>query len=115
MTLQQLAFLCFAGVALGGLLMVLLISSGKAVPRGLAPVHGAGGLAGVGLLLAANLQGPASLRAWLALGAFAAGLAGGVLFFMVLFPKRTPPLLVAGHAGLAVLGLCLLFRVAFPA
>jgi hypothetical protein len=115
MTLQQLAFLCFIAVALGGLLMALLIASGKAVPRGLGPLHGIGGLAGVGLLLAANLQGGATLRAWAALGVLAAGLAGGVLFFVVLFPKRTPPLLIAGHGGLAVLGLCLLYRVAFPA
>jgi hypothetical protein len=115
MTLLQMAFLCFAAVALGGVLMASLIAAKLQVPRALAPLHGLGGLAGVGLLLAANLRGAASERAWLALGVFAAGLAGGVLFFMILFPKRTPALLIAGHGGLALVGLYLLYGVAFPA
>jgi hypothetical protein len=116
MSLLQLSFACFAAIALGGLLMAGLIAAKVPVPRFIPPLHGLGGLAGVGLLLAANLRAAAvPERAWLALGVFAAGLAGGVLFFMILFPKRTPPLLIAGHGGLALLGLYLLYGVAFPA
>jgi hypothetical protein len=116
MTLEQLAFVFFAAVALGGALMSGLIAAKLRVPRGLAPLHGLGGLAGVGLLLTANLSHAAATpRAWLALGVFAAGLAGGVLFFAILFPKRTPLPLIAAHGSLGAIGLYLLYRVAFAA
>jgi hypothetical protein len=116
MTLERLAFLVFAAVALGGLSMGGLILARLKLPRGLGPLHGLGGLAGTGLLLAANLQHAAAApRAWLALGVFAAGLAGGVLFFAILFRQRTPLFLIAGHGSLALVGLYLLYPLAFPA
>lgn len=116
MTLQQLAFVLFAAIALGGLLMAGLIVARIQVPRLLGPLHGIGGLAGVALLLVANLRhAPASPLSWWALAAFTAGLCGGLLFFVVLFPKRTPLPLMAGHGGLALAGLYLLYRAAFQA
>lgn len=116
MTLEQLAFVFFVAVAAGGLLMGGLMAARIQVPRGLGPLHGIGGLSGVALLLAANLHHTAvTERAWWALGVFAAGLCGGLLFFVFLFPKRTPLPLVAVHGSVAVAGLYLLYRVAFPA
>ena len=116
MTLEQLAFVFFAAVALGGLLMGGLIAARVQVPRNLGPLHGIGGLAGVALLLTANLRHAAvTERAWWALGVFAAGLCGGLLLFVFLFPKRTPLPLIAAHGSLGAAGLYLLYRVAFPA
>lgn len=114
MSLMQIAFLFFAAIAAGGLLMVGMIFAKIQIPSFLGPVHGLGGLAAVAFLLYACLQGDATPeRAWWALGVFTAGLMGGLLFFRVLFPKSAPLLLIGGHGSVAALGLFLLFPVAF--
>lgn len=114
MSLTQIAFVLFAAAAAGGLLMVGMIIAKIQIPSFLGPVHGLTALGALATLLVANLQGEATLeRAWWALGVFAAGLIGGVLFFRVLFPRSAPLFLIAGHGSLAALGLFLLFPVAF--
>ena len=112
---MQIAFAVIAAVAAGGVLMAVMIAAKRSIPSVMGPGHGLGGLFGVGLLLAAILRSPsADSRAWLAWGVLAAGLAGGALFFAILFRKRAPLLLVAGHGSLGAIGLYLLYRVAFP-
>lgn len=114
MSLTQIAFLFFAAIAAGGLLMAGIIVAKRKVPSFLPPLHGLGGLGAVAVLFAANLMGEATPdRAWWALVVFTAGLVGGLLFFRVLFKNAAPLLLVAGHGSLAVLGLWLLYPVAF--
>lgn len=114
MTLTQIAFLLFAAIAAGGLLMVGMIFKKMQIPSFLGAMHGLGGLAASAVLLVANLTADATPeRAWWALGVFVAGLAGGFLFFRVLFPRAAPMLLVAGHGSIAAIGLYLLYGVAF--
>ena len=114
MGLTQVAFLLFAAIAAGGLLMAGMIIGKFRIPAFLGPAHGLGGLAALAVLFAANLQGEATPeRAWWALGVFAAGLVGGLLFFRVLFKNAAPLFLVAGHGSVAVLGLYLLYPLAF--
>lgn len=114
MSLIQIAFLFFCAIAAGGLLMAGMILGKMKIPAFLGPAHGLGGLAAVAVLFTANLQGVATPdRAWWALAVFTAGLVGGLLFFRVLFKNAAPILLVAGHGSLAVLGLWLLYPVAF--
>lgn len=114
MNLTQIAFLLFAAIAGGGLLMAGMIIGKFRIPAFLGPAHGLGGLAATALLFAANLQGEATPeRAWWALGVFAAGLVGGLLFFRVLFKNAAPLFLVAGHGSLAGIGLYLLYPLAF--
>lgn len=114
MNLTQIAFVLLAAIASGGLLMLGMILVKRPIPAFLGPAHGLGGLVGLAVLFAANLQNDAAPeRAWWALGVFLAGFIGGLLFFRVLFKNRTPLLLVAGHGSLAVLGLWLLYPVAF--
>lgn len=115
MNLTQIAFLLFAAIAAGGLLMGAMILGKLRIPAFLGPAHGLGGLVALAVLAAANLQGEATPeRAWWALGVFAAGFVGGLLFFRVLFKQSAPLILVAGHGSVAALGLFLLLGVAFP-
>lgn len=114
MSLTQIAFFFFAAIAAGGLLMAGMILGKIRIPAFLGPAHGVGGLAALAVLLVANLQGEATPeRAWWALGVFAAGFSGGLLFFRVLFRNAAPILLVAGHGSVAAVGLYLLYGVAF--
>jgi hypothetical protein len=115
MSLLQIAFLFFAAIAAGGVLMALMILFKAKVPSFFPPAHGIGGLAAVGLLFFANLQlGDATpTNAWWALGVFTAGLIGGLLFFRVLFKQSAPLWLIAGHGSVAAVGLYLLYGVAF--
>lgn len=115
MSLLQIAFLFFAAIAAGGLLMAAMIVFKARIPSYFGPAHGIGGLAALALLFFANLQlGDATPpNAWWALGVFAAGLIGGLLFFRVLFKQTAPLWLVAGHGSVAALGLYLLYGVAF--
>lgn len=114
MNLTQIAFLFFAAIASGGLLMAGMIVGKMKIPSFVGPAHGLGGLAAVALLFAANLLGEGTPdRAWWALVVFTAGLVGGLLFFRVLFRNAAPLYLVAGHGSAAALGLWLLYPVAF--
>lgn len=114
MSLTQIAFLFLAAIAAGGLTIAALIVAKVKLPAFFGPAHGLGGLAAVGLLFAANLLGDATPdRAWWALVVFTGGLVGGLLFFRVLFKNAAPLYLIAGHGSVAVLGLWLLYPVAF--
>lgn len=114
MGLMQIAFIFFAAVASGGVLMLGLILARVNIPAFLGPAHGLGGFAALGLLLAANLQSAETpARAWWALAVFFGGFLGGLLFFKILYPKSAPAILAAAHGSIAVLGLYLLYGVAF--
>lgn len=114
MNLTQIAFLLFAAIAAGGLMMAAMILGKMRIPAFLGPAHGLGGLAAVAVLAAANLLGDSTPeRAWWALGVFTAGLVGGLIFFRVLFKHSAPLFLVAGHGSVAALGLFLLYPLAF--
>ncbi|MGQ0622534.1 MAG: hypothetical protein ACT4QA_21945 [Panacagrimonas sp.] len=114
LSLIQIAFLFFAAIAAGGLLMAGMIVGKIKIPGFLGPAHGLGGLAALAFLFYVNLQSDATPdRAWWALGVFTAGLIGGLLFFRVLYKNAAPLFLVAGHGSVAALGLWLLYPVAF--
>ena len=116
MNLMQIAFVFFAAVAAGGVLMAAMIAAKRRIPAILGPGHGLGGCCALSLLVIALLRSPsAGGRAWLACGVLAAGLIGGVLFFAVLFRKRAPLPLVLEHGSLGAIGIFLLYRIAFPA
>lgn len=113
--LTQIAFALFAAIAAGGLCMLAMIVAKIRLPSFFAPAHGLGGLGALAVLFAANLTGEATpALAWWALGVFSAGLVGGLLLFRVLFKNGAPLFLIAGHGSVAVLGLYLLYGVAFP-
>ena len=111
----QIAFLFFAAIAAGGLLMAGLILAKVKVPSIIPPAHGLGGLAALAFLFWVNLQGGDATpdRAWWALVVFAGGFVGGLLFFRVLFKKSAPLYLIAGHGSVAAVGLYLLYGVAY--
>lgn len=116
MTLVQLSFLLLAAGACGGVLFAVLVAFGVRYPAWFGAGHGLLGLAAVGLLAYALLQGPAGAvpaRAWWALGVFTAALAGGFTFFKLLFPDRRPLALALLHGALALAGLYLLYPLAF--
>lgn len=115
MSMLQIAFLFFAAIAAGGLLMAAMIVFKAKIPSYFPPAHGIGGLAALGFLFFVNLQlGDATPEnAWWALGVFTAGLIGGLLFFRVLFKQSAPLWLIAGHGSVAAVGLYLLYGVAF--
>ena len=115
MSLLQIAFIFFALIAAGGLLMAGLIAGKIGIPPWLGPVHGLGALAALGVLLAAVLKTPdAPQHAWWALYVFGAGFTGGVFLFRVLFRNRVPMLaMVAAHGSLGAIGLYLLYGAAF--
>lgn len=114
MSLIQISFFFFAAIAAGGVLMLALIAAKKNFP-GILPIgHGVGGLAAIAFLAYVLLQmEPAPERGWWALGVFAAGFAGGVLFFRVIFKNSAPLILAIGHGSVGAVGLYLLYGVAF--
>ncbi|QHS11257.1 hypothetical protein [Sinimarinibacterium sp. NLF-5-8] len=112
----SLVFWLFAAVAVGGVTLASASTLGLKLPKALGMVHGMAALASVALLLIVNFLGGQDTpeTAWWALAVFTVGLIGGLLFFRVLFPQRTPTLLIVGHGGLGVLGLYLLYCAAQP-
>lgn len=114
MTLTQIAFLLFAAVAAGGLLMTLLIALKARIPAFIAVGHGLAGLASLAVLFVANLKGGEATPAlaWWALGVFTGGMLGGLLLFRVLFKDRATLALAAVHGSVGGLGLYLLYQAA---
>jgi hypothetical protein len=117
MTLLQIAFSILAAGACGGVFFTTLLLLKIRYPAWFGIGHGLLGLLGVAVLTGSLLQAPPEMasatRAWWALGAFTAGLLGGVVLFRLLFPKRRPLVLALLHGGFAVAGLVLLYPVAF--
>lgn len=118
MTMAISAFYLFAVVAAAGVLTTALLLADRPVPAIFGPVHGFGGLLGLGLLLLGILHGSASptpvpAQAWAALAILAIGFLGGFVFFRVHHRDSTPIALVAGHAALLLIGLATLYPVAF--
>jgi hypothetical protein len=116
MSLFQIAFLIFAAGAGGGVLFTALLALGVRYPRWMGAGHGTMGLLALAVLGYALSQAPADAglsRAWWALGVFALALLGGLTLFRFLFPQRRPLVLALLHGGLALIGLYLLYPVAF--
>jgi hypothetical protein len=112
MNLSLLAFYVFLSVAAGGLLVAGLIVFRIKPPALLGTAHGLGAFTGLGLLLAANLQGhDTAPLAWWAFGILAAGFTGGLTLFKLIFKKSAPLPFIAAHAALGITGIYLLSRV----
>jgi len=110
MTLLQIAFLLFALVATFGFLMFMLIAFRVRLPKFLRIGHGIAGFSALCFLLFALASAPnAPVHAWWALGLFAAGLLGGVLLFRLIFPQKSPLVMIAGHGLIGLAGLYLLW------
>ena len=118
MTMATSAFYLFAVVAASGVVTTALLLAERQVPGFFGPLHGFGGLLGLGLLLLGILHGSASptpvpAQAWAALAILAIGFLGGFVFFRVHHHHSAPIALVAGHAALLLIGLATLYPVAF--
>ncbi|WP_428313326.1 hypothetical protein [Hydrocarboniphaga sp.] len=115
MKLMQVAFLLFAAVAAGGVLLSLLVGLRLRFPAWLGSAHGLAGLGALAFLFATNLLGGAETtpRAWWALGVFTSGFFGGLLLFRVIFKQRATLPLALMHGSLGALGLYLLYGAAF--
>lgn len=115
LNLTQIAFLLFAAIAAGGLLMTFMIAAKLRIPSFIGVAHGLGALAALGLLFAANLRGGDSTApmAWWALIVFLAGFTGGMLLFRVLFKDKAPLPLALMHGSIGAVGLYLLYGAAF--
>lgn len=116
MSLIQWAFVLFVAGACGGVSLAVLVALRIRFPRWFGPAHGLLGLLALVLLFAANLLGEQQTPAlaWWALGLLAAALSGGLVFFRVLHPGRVPLPLALLHGGLALVGVYVLYRAAFP-
>lgn len=116
MSLIQIAFLMLAAGACGGALFIVLLLMGVRYPAWFGMGHGLLGLAAIGLLGFALVQASSGMpapRAWWALGVLAAAMLGGFTLFKLLLPERRPIGLALMHGGIALLGLFLLYPVAF--
>jgi hypothetical protein len=117
MELIQWAFWVLAATAAGGLLFGLLAAMKVAYPSWFGLGHGALGLAGLLILgYALYTAGPEIAipdGAYWALGLLGAAFLGGGLFFGVLFRQARPWWAIAGHGGLALAGVVVLFFAAY--
>lgn len=115
MTLLKISFAMFAAAGSGGLLFTLLIGLRKRYPRALVAGHGLLGMAALWALGYAllNSSTPVTSDGWLAIGILGAAWCGGIVLFRVMRPKGNRFLLAWAHGGLALLGICLLYRIAF--
>lgn len=117
-SLLQIAFLMLAAGACGGLLFTGLRLLRVPYPRWFGAAHGLLGLAALATLGLALATAPADAsltRAWWALGVFAAALLGGLTFFRWLRRPNTSLVMALMHGSLALVGLYLLYPVAFAA
>lgn len=105
----------FAAGACGGVLFVVLGRLNVRYPRWFGAGHGLLGLAACGVLAQAVLMAPDPLppEATWSLGVLVAALLGGLTLFRLLSVQRGRLLLAVGHGGLALLGLYLLYGVAY--
>jgi len=115
MPLLQLAFWIFVAGAAGGGVLLALALMGRRPPAWSGPAHGLVGAAalatlGLGLARADELF---LLRQAGATAALVATLAAGLFVSRLHFPGREPLLMAIVHGSLAVLGLVLLYRIAF--
>lgn len=115
MTHLQIAFLLFAAIAAGGVMIAGLVAAKVRFPAFLGMGHGLGALAALGFLLYVNLSAGAATppRAWWAFAVFAAGFSGGVLLFRVLFKNNATLPLALMHGSAGAIGLFLLYGAAF--
>jgi hypothetical protein len=116
MSLTQIAFLMLAAGACGGALFIVLLTMRIRYPTWFGAGHGLLGLAAIGLLGFALWQSSTMKtlpQAWWAFGVLAAALLGGVTLFRLLFPERRPIWLALMHGAVALLGLFLLYPIAF--
>lgn len=115
MNLIQWAFVALAAGASGGLLFVVLLTTGKRYPRWFGAGHGLLGLVGLALMgFALYGQGAAlPARASWGFAAVAAALLGGATFFRLIHRDRRPLPLAVAHGTLALAGLVLLYPIAF--
>jgi hypothetical protein len=111
--LTQIAFIVFAAIAAGGLLLLTAAIAGLRMPRFIGPAHGLGGFVALILLAVANLSAVAPDRAWWALAVFIAGFLGGGMLFRLSFRGAPPVRLAAVHGAMAAIGLYLLYGAAF--
>ena len=106
---MTVAIILFALAATGGLLLAYLRINNKPLPTPLALAHGAAAAAGLVALLFAVMGGPASGKAQIALGLFAAAALGGFVLFSFHVRKQPLPIpLVVVHGLAAVAAFALL-------
>lgn len=114
MSLVQIVFYIFCAIAFGGASIATAIWLNIRLPSVLPILHGLGGLVAIGLLayVLAGMPSEAS-NLWWPFIILGAGFLGGVLFFRVLYPRKAPHFLIAGHGLVGLIGLFLLYRIAF--
>lgn len=114
MSIVQIVFFIFCAIAVGGAGLAAAALLKIRLPVALPVLHGLGGLIATGLLAYA-LAGlpPQTPYLWWPLIILGAGLLGGALFFRVLYPRKAPYILIAGHGLVGLVGLFVLYRVAF--
>jgi hypothetical protein len=105
--MAAVAAVLFAITALGGIYLASLHFQGKALPMGIALLHGLLAASGLGLLVASALQVPYGMPVMIgwSIGLFVvAALGGVVLFSFHLRGKRLPSPLVLVHGLVAASG-----------
>ncbi len=105
------ALIIFAIAALGGLYMVSKILKGNSAPWAVSLIHAGLGAAGLVLLVFAYLKGEAAVITPLVILVIAA-LGGFFLASFHLKGKLPPKAIVAVHAGVAVIGVLFLAKLA---
>jgi hypothetical protein len=106
----SLALSIFLVVAVAGDVMAVLVYLKRPIPAYATRAHMIAAAVGLAVLLLALLSAGGSQLAWIALGIFAAGFAGGYLMFAVMFAgKRAPLWAIAAHGSLGWAGIVVLF------
>jgi len=106
----MLALIVFVAVALGGDIMAIQVFRKRPIPAFLPRAHLIAATAGLAVLAIAVFAGDVATAAWIALGIFAAGFAGGYTLFGVVFRGKRPPIwAVAVHGTIGWAGVVALF------
>lgn len=110
MSLLLIGYVGLLAGAGSGVLMSGASLAKQNYPRWLPTAHGLANLGALFVLflglIFSDLFFPS--RVWWGLGILVAALAGGLIFFRVLFPQKAPAPLIALHVILAAIGLFLL-------